>query len=695
MPETPLTYCQVALMPSGRKGEVPHRMNLLDAARLLGVELESICGGRQTCGKCQIVVEEGHFPKHAITSSIDHLSPIGSQEAAYRAQHPLGDRRLACACEVLGDLLITVPEESQAHKQIIAKAATDRVIDVQPAVRQIYVESTPATLEDHRGDWERLQVAVAEQWQLTNLTIDPLVLPTLQPALRDRGSSSDAGKHKVTLTLWQDSEVLRVQPGYAEGAYGLAVDVGSTTVVMHLCDLRTGAVLATEATMNPQVRYGEDLMSRVSYAMMEPQGAARLHHAIVVALNELAKKAAAKAGIATDDILDVVLAGNTVMHHILLGIDPVELGGAPFALAIDAPVDLKARDLGLKLGTACRVHVLPCIAGHVGADNVAVQLAEAPHRQDETMLIVDVGTNAEIVLGDRRQVLCASSPTGPAFEGAQITHGQRAAPGAIERVRIDPQTLAPRFKVIGHDEWIEPETAPAIPESARATGICGSGIIEAVVEMYLAGIIDSDGRFNENAAGRSPRVRFDGRKGEYVLADAAQTATGQRIVVNQSDVRAIQLAKAALYAGVKLLMAERRRSSSDGGATQVEDRLQTVDRIVLAGAFGSYIDPRHAMILGMIPDCDLSRVVAVGNAAGDGARIALLNREQRAEAARIARSVIHVQTAVATDFQNQFVGAIAIPHATDPFPHLEGQLPKRPEGQSPRRSQRRRAVASM
>jgi uncharacterized 2Fe-2S/4Fe-4S cluster protein (DUF4445 family) len=649
-------------------------MNLLDAARLLGVELESICGGKQTCGKCQIVVEEGVFPKHGLTSSAAHLSPIDAREADYRAKHGLDERRLACACEVLGDLLITVPEESQARKQIIAKAATDRVIEVRPAVRQIYVESAPATLEDHHGDWERLQAAVAEQWKLKNLTIDPLVLPTLQPALRD-------GNHNVTLTLWQDAEVLRVQPGYAEGAFGLAVDVGSTTVAAHLCDLRTGAVLATEAAMNPQVRYGEDLMSRVSYAMTEPQGAARLHRAIIAALNDLAKKAASKAGVSTDDIMEVALAGNTVMHHLLLGIDPVELGGAPFALAIDSPVDLKARDLGLKLGSACRVHVLPCIAGHVGADNVAVQLAEAPHRQDETMLIVDVGTNAEIVLGDRRQVLCASSPTGPAFEGAQITHGQRAAPGAIERVRIDPATLEPRFKVIGHDEWIAP--GAAIPEHARATGICGSGIIEAVVEMFLAGVIDGDGRFHENvgdrlqtAATRSPRLRFEGRKREYVLVDSALSATGHPVVVTQNDVRAIQLAKAALYAGVKLLMAAR-------GSTRV-------DRIVLAGAFGSYIDPRHAMILGMIPDCDLSRVIAVGNAAGDGARIALLNRDQRAEAAQIARSVIHVQTAVAADFQDEFVAAIAIPHASDPFPHLDGQLPARPAGPAARRSQRRR-----
>ncbi|MBI3243424.1 MAG: DUF4445 domain-containing protein [Chloroflexi bacterium] len=655
-------------MPSGRKGQVPYGMNLLDAARLLGVELESICGGRQTCGKCQIAVEEGHFPKHAITSSAAHLSPMSGGEASYREKHPMLDgRRLACACEVNGDLLIIVPEESQARKQIIAKAATDRVIEIQPAVRQIYVESAEATLDDHQGDWERLQAAVADQWKLTGLTIDSQVLPTLQPALR-------SGKFAVTLTLWHDREVLRVQPGYAEGAYGLAVDVGSTTVVAHLCDLRTGAVLSTQATMNPQVKYGEDLMSRVSYAMMDKQGVARLHRVIIAALNDLAKRAADSAGIAVEDILDVVLAGNTVMHHILLGLDPVELGGAPFALAIDSPLDLKARDLGLKLGGGAQVHVLPCIAGHVGADNVAVQLAEGPHRQDEMLLIVDVGTNAEIVLGNREKVTCCSSPTGPAFEGAQITHGQRAAPGAIERVRVDPVTLEPRFKVIGCEEWIEP--GAELPEGIRATGICGSGIIEAIVELYLAGIIDNDGRFNENAPERSPRVRFNGRVGEYVLADAIHSATGNPIVVTQSDVRAIQLGKAALYAGVKLLMAER-------GVTQV-------DRIVLAGAFGSYIDPRQAMILGMIPDCELTKVTAVGNAAGDGARIALLNRAARTEAAKLARDVVHVQTAVAAEFQNEFVGAIAIPHATDPFPHLDGQLPaKNSGGATVRRSQRR------
>lgn len=656
----------IALMPSGRRGQVARGTNLLEAARQLGVELESICAGRQTCGKCQVSVETGHFPKHGLTSAAEHLTPMDGREAKYLSDHALAaGRRLACACEVTGDLLLMVPEESQARKQIIAKAATDRAIDVQPAVRQVYVEVAPATLESHGSDWGRVQEALAAQWQLTGVTLDPLALADLQPALA-------SGKHALTVTLWHDREALRFQPGYAEGAYGLAVDIGSTTIVAHLCDLRTGAVRATEAAMNPQVRFGEDLMSRVSYVMMNPDGTEKMHRAVIAALNDLARKAAQTAGIAPDDIMDIVLVGNPVMHHLLLGLSPVELGGAPFALAAHEALDLRARELGLKLNRCARAHLLPCIAGHVGADNVAVQLAEAPHQQDELMLVVDVGTNAEIVLGDRQQVLCCSSPTGPAFEGAQIAHGQRAAPGAIERVRIDPATLEPRFRVIGAEDWVLPGAAGAL----KATGICGSGIIEVIAEMFLAGIIGADGLFDEAAAGRSPRVRFNGRTGEYILAEGEQTSTGQPIVVTQADVRAIQLAKAALYAGVKLLMEAR-------GVTQV-------DRIVLAGAFGSYIHPQHAMILGLIPDCDLSRVVAVGNAAGDGARIALLNRAARLEAARLALDNVHVQTAVAANFQAEFVGAIAFPHATDAFPHLAGLLPAKPEAAAGRRSQRRR-----
>lgn len=675
MTESEQSTCQVVLLPSGRRGSVARGTNLLEACRSLGVELESICAGQQTCGKCQIVVEEGIFAKHGLTSAADHLSPVGQTEATYLQQNHMVGRRLACAAEVLGDVLITVPRESQARKQIIAKAATERTIDVQPAVRQLYVQVAGAELGASGGDWERVQGALRERWGLTDTEIDLRALVGLQPALRHPGARLEGGRRGLTLGLWQEREVLQVLPGYAEDACGLAVDVGSTTVVAHLCDLRTGAVLASEAMMNPQVRYGEDLMSRVSYGMTQPQGVERMHRAIVRALNELAVKAAARAELSTESILDAVLVGNTVMHHLLLGIDPVELGGAPFALAAASPLDLRARDLGLTLNPSARVHVLPCIAGHVGADHVAVLLAEAPHQQDEMVLVVDVGTNAEMSLGDRRQVLCASSPTGPAFEGAQISHGQRAASGAIERVRIDPRTLESRTKVIGWDGWIEGDTPSPLPQEARGTGICGSGIIEAVAEMFLAGIIGKDGHFQESAARRSPRIRIVDRGAEYVLAEARQTATGKDIVVTQGDVRAIQLAKAALYAGVKLLMARR--------------GVDRVDRVALAGAFGSYIDPRHAMILGMIPDCDLTRVTAVGNAAGDGARIALLNREQRREAARLAGWVQHVQTANHPDFQDEFVAAISLPHASDPFPHLEGMLPDPGSEKPPRRARRR------
>jgi uncharacterized 2Fe-2S/4Fe-4S cluster protein (DUF4445 family) len=510
----------------------------------------------------------------------------------------------------------------------------------------------PASLETPDGGWERLKRTLATEWKLDAQPPQVDLLAELPSALR-------AADGRLTVHLWHERQVLRAQPGYREAAYGLAVDIGSTTVVVHLCDLRTGAVLATQAAMNPQVRYGEDLMSRVSYAMAEPQGTERMHRAIIRTLNELAQQACSAAGISAEDVLDVVIVGNPIMHHLALGIDPTDLGAAPFALTVRGAVDGRAADIGLQLHRAARLHLLPCIAGHVGADHVAVLLAETPHESDEVSLVVDVGTNAEISVGNRQRIVCASSPTGPAFEGAQITHGQRAAPGAVERVRIDHATLEPRWKVIGHEAWIAAQDGE-VPASARATGICGSGIIEAVAELRMAGLLRADGLFDESRA--APCLRRLGRTMEFVLVPAALSATGGEIVVTQADVRAIQLAKAALYAGTALLM---RRLG-----------VERVDRVLLAGAFGSYLSPLHAMALGLIPDCDLSRVTAVGNAAGDGARIALLNRAARRQAEHLAEWVEHVQIATDPDFQDTFVAAMSLPHARDPFPHLQGLLPE-------------------
>ncbi len=677
------TY-RVVFQPSGRQGEVPAGTNLLDAARMLGVEIEAICSGKQTCGKCQVMVEEGGFPKYGIESAAEHLTATDGREAHYWEKHArLPGRRLACACEARGDLVIAVPEESQARKQVVRKAVTERAIVVDPAIRLYYVEVAPPTLEHQLGDWDRIAAELDARFGLRDVRLDPILLGELQRTVRE-------GDWRVTVTVWQGREAVRVQPGYVEEAYGLAVDIGSTTVAMHLCDLRTGAVLATASRMNPQVAYGEDLMSRVSYCDNRTDGLATLHGVLISALNELAAQAAGDAGITADAITDIVLVGNTVMHHILLNIPPRELGQSPFGPAISDAVDLKARDLGLRLAPGAQAHVLPVEAGHVGADNVAVILAEEPDKApaDEVWLIVDVGTNGELLLGNRERLFSASSPTGPAFEGAQIRHGMRAAPGAIERIRIDPQTLEVRFKVIGREAWSDawaeergsggaeeqggdPSTVLRSAQDAQerrrrkraallgegpilAAGICGSGIIEAVAELFTAGILTPDGRFAPEVT--SPRLRWEGAKAEYVIAWPHQTSTGREIVVTSDDVRNIQLGKAALYSGARLLM-ERMG-------------VERVDRVLLAGAFGSYIDPRHAMIMGMIPDCDLGKVVTVGNSAGDGARIALLNRAEREEARRLARWTTYVGIALEPRFQEAFVEAIPLPHSVDAFPHL-------------------------
>ncbi|MBN9222955.1 MAG: DUF4445 domain-containing protein, partial [Mesorhizobium sp.] len=333
---------------------------------------------------------------------------------------------------------------------------------------------------------------------------------------------------------------------------------------------------------------------------------------------------------------------------------------APFALAVSGAVRIKASDIGLKLNQGARLYMLPCIAGHVGADAAAVTLSEGPHRQDEMMLIVDVGTNAEIVLGNRTRVVAASSPTGPAFEGAEISGGQRAAPGAIERVRIDPETLEPKYRVIGSELWSD---EPGFIDSVQATGvtgICGSGIIEIVAEMYLAGIISEDGVVDGSLAARSPRIVANGRTFSYVLKEGEP-----RITITQNDVRAIQLAKAALYAGTKLLMEKQ--------------NTEHVDRIHFAGAFGSFIDPKYAMVLGLIPDCDLDKVSAVGNAAGAGARMALLNRGYRREIEDTVNHIEKIETALEPKFQEHFVYAMALPNKVDPFPKLSAavKLPPR------------------
>ena len=613
------------------------------------MDIASICGGRGLCGRCRVVCIEGDFPKHGIVSAPEHLSPAGAVEARYGERNrPLAPgHRLSCQAAILGDLLIDVPPESQIHRQVVRKDADSRPIRLDPVVRLYLVEVAPADMEGSGSDLTRLLHAMEEQWSLRP-AFPAALLAHLQGILR-------AGAWTVTVAVHQDSEILAIWPGFKQSIYGLAIDVGSTTIAAHLCDLNNGEVLFSNGMMNPQIRFGEDLMSRVSYVMMHPKGSDDLTREVRKAVNELVATTASEASVDPQDI-GLTFVGNPIMHHLLLGISPVELGGAPFALAVDESVQLAACDLGLEINPGAVAYVLPCIAGHVGADTAGMVLCEQPHRSGEVSLLVDIGTNAEIVLGNDQRLLACSSPTGPAFEGAQVSAGQRAAPGAIERVRIDPATLETRIRVIGSDLWSDqPGFSDALPDQG-VTGICGSGIIEAVAEMWLAGILTSDGVIDGGQAGRTPRLIRDGRTFSFSIH-------GERVTVTQTDVRQIQLAKAALYAGIRLLM----------------DRLgvASVDRIRLAGAFGSHIDVRYAMALGMIPDCPLDAVSAAGNAAGHGARIALLNRASRREIESVVRSVEKVETAIEPKFQAYFVDAMAIPHRTEAFAGLAGIFPDR------------------
>jgi len=659
----------VVFTPSGKRGRFPIGTPLLQAARTLGVDIDSVCGGRAICGRCQVLVMEGEFAKHGVTSSASNLSAVSAAEQSYATRRglPTG-HRLSCSSLVEGDLVVDVPQSSQVHRQVVRKRADVRAITLDPVVHLHYVEVREPDMHDPSGDLQRLMSALRTEWQLENLTCDLQVIQTLQPALRK-------GEWKVTVAVHDGARIIGIWPGFYERALGLAVDVGSTTIAAHLCDLETGEVVASSGTMNPQIRFGEDLMSRVSYSMMHPGGAQQMTEAVRAALNTLAADVAREAKANPQDILEITLVGNPIMHHLLLGIDPVELGGAPFALATDSATSIRAAELGLSLHPNARVYVLPCIAGHVGADAAGMVLSERPDLSDELTLLVDVGTNAEIVLGNRQRLLACSSPTGPAFEGAQISCGQRAAPGAIERVRIDPATLEPRFKLIGSDLWSDEPGFEAAAARTGVTGICGSGIIEVIAEMYLAGIINQDGVVDGQLAGRSDRIVPTGRTFGYVVHRGAVTLT-----VTQNDVRAIQLAKAALYAGIQLLM----------------DHLGVdhVDRIRLAGAFGSHIDVKYAMVLGMIPDCDLSKVASAGNAAGTGARIALLDNGSRRTIEELVHKVEKIETAIEPRFQAHFVEAMGLPHSTATYVHLRKavELPARKEA-APRANARGRRRA--
>jgi uncharacterized 2Fe-2S/4Fe-4S cluster protein (DUF4445 family) len=670
----------VIFQPSGRRGEVPKGITIIEASRLLGADIEALCGEKKVCGKCIVRLEEGHFAKYGVRSSPDNVGPWQAEEDKFiNAERREQGFRLGCVATVQDDILVFVPEESRAGKQVVSKAARDIFIDHNPAVKLYYVEVHPPSFEDPTGDFERICRGLEREYGLNNLTIDLLTLRQLPGALR-------SGDWTVTVSVWNDKEVIRVRPGRHERAYGLAIDVGTTTVAAYLCDLTTKEVIDTVSMMNPQCKYGEDVMARITYHMTTPDGLQRMSDDLIEGVNDLIKKAVdntfppkkkkkGEAGpdqyvevpeegktyrrLNREDIEDVAIGCNTAMHHIFLSLDPGHLGMAPFPPVIHHSLDIKARDVCIQINPSSYLFVLPIEAGFVGADNVGVLIAEEPYKNEENQLIIDIGTNGELVLGNRHKLISSSCATGPALEGAQISFGMRAAPGAMERIEIDPVTKEVDYKVIGRAAWRKFSE----PKDMKAKGICGSGILDLLAALYSSGVVTKSGAFNEKALKGCERFRVnpDTKQPEFVLAWAEESGINKDIVVTQKDIRQIQLAKGALYAGCKLMVQRM--------------GLKKLDRVKIAGAFGSHVDRTKALIMGLLPDCEIEKIESVGNAAGDGCRAALLNVRKRVEANWCSRNVEYIELTVEESFQKEFIAAMHLPHMTDEFPHLKGIVP--------------------
>jgi uncharacterized 2Fe-2S/4Fe-4S cluster protein (DUF4445 family) len=670
---------KLIFQPSGRRGEVIKGMTLIEASRKLGVDIEALCGEKKVCGKCKVRIEQGYFEKYGIDSKLSNVSSWQEEEEKFinPKERELGFR-LGCVTKIEGNLLVFVPEESRAGKQIVSKAARDIHIDHDPAVKLYYVEVVKPTFEEPTADFERICHKLEKQYGLKNLSADIFCLRQTPGALRK-------GNWKVTVSVWNDKEVIRVRPGKHENSYGIAIDVGTTTVAAYFCNLMTMEVVDTVSMMNPQCKYGEDVMSRITYHMMNKDGLDRMSADIIEGLNKLIdeaiqgtyppkKKVKKKKGekgpdeyveapeegktylrLSREDIEDITIGFNTAMHHILLQLDPEHVGLAPFPPVVHHSLDIKARDLGIKINPSGYVFVLPNEAGFVGADNVGVLIAEEPYKSDEIQLIIDIGTNGELVLGNRKKLISSSCATGPALEGAQLSYGMRAAPGAIERIKIDPDTHEVDYKVIGRDAW----RSYSEPKEMKAKGICGSGILDVLAELYAAGVVVKSGAFNKKGQ-KSNRFRKNAETGqpEFVLAWAEESSIDRDIVITQKDVRQIQLAKGALYAGCKLMLNRM--------------GIEKVDKVKIAGAFGTHVDRQKALVMGLFPDCDIEKIESVGNAAGDGCRAALLNKAKREEANWVSRNVEYIELTVEKDFQKEFMGAMQLPHMHDKFPHLVG-----------------------
>ncbi|MGB3457096.1 MAG: ASKHA domain-containing protein [Litorimonas sp.] len=624
--------------PSGKRVSAKAGDSVYDAALRAGVDIQSICGGNGICKRCQCSLETGDHAKFGLSVTDDALFKL--RPAEKKAIHD-GDMkagyRLACRARVMGDAVIDIPPHARHRESAIRKAAFDLPGPpgplANPPVELKMVKLPEPTLHDHLSDTESLIAQLGG-----GVRVAPRVTLKIQPMLA-------ANDRTVIAVLRDKAEVVDLWPPDRDGLYGAAVDIGSTSVALYLYDLRSGALVHQASAMNPQIRFGEDVMSRVSFVMMNADGREKLTHAVQDQLKTMIADARDAVGAQADQVLELVCVGNPIMHHTLIGVDPTPLGQSPFTLAIKDWLDLEGDALDLGLTRQARVSLLPLIGGHVGADTAAAYLTQMDRMAGRSTLLVDIGTNAEIVLTHAGKVAAASSPTGPALEGAEISCGVRACEGAVERLRIDPQTHQCRVKIIGHDDWLTDETIGdhAVP------GLCGSAIFEVMVELARAGLIDRSGLFRPEVA--PDRFTEEGGVTTYRLIGA--------ITLKQTDIRAVQLAKAALWAGARLVAEEL--------------GCERFDEVLLAGAFGTHLDPAYVADIGIVPHDGADTIKAVGNAAGMGAALCLTDVSQRARIRDAVAEVVKIETALEPRFQTYFVEAMAFPTAPEGTGNAKGR----------------------
>ncbi len=626
---------QVTFYPWKKSVDVEPDTTLLDAAENAGVSIEGLCAGNGRCGTCKAIIGDGE----------EHLSEFAkAEEQTLSSEQRENGYRLTCRARVTepGNVDVTVPPDSQKTAGIVLTEGQELEYAIDPPVKKYHVDLPTPSLSDNVADYERIGEALEETYDLSLDAVDHEIQRELPNRMREQEVED---RLEATATVYEGEELIDVEPGLSETAYGLAIDLGTTTVATYLVNLKNGETEAISSQLNPQTKQGGDIMTRMRYTRRNDDGREELKAEIRDGINETIEEVVREADVDPSNIYESVFVGNTAMHHLFLGIDPAYVAGSPYVAAREAPYKVKARELGIDINESGYVYWLPVSGGWVGPDKVSVLLVSGHYKEPETTVCIDIGTNGEISVGNDEEMLVTSAPAGPALEGAELRYGVRAQAGAIETLVIDPETLEPTYETI---------------EDEPPNGITGSGVIDALAQLFMVGIVDQRGKFRDAVLDHE-RVRENDEELEYVVAYAEEAALAEDIVLTQNDIRSIQMAKAAIQAGTRVLMSEL--------------DIENPDRVLMAGAFGNYIDKESAMTIGMYPDIDPDDVVSLGNAAGVGAKLALLDSDRRAEAERIVDEVEYFEIAGTDVFQDNFMQSMYLPHEDfDLYPHVKEKV---------------------